>query len=185
MKFLYTDSEVGDIVIQQNARAKNLSLRVRSDETLHLTVPYGATVGRIKAFLESKRQWILDAKATMRERNIANGACNKAENWEEMLEITKQRIVPRLLELADKYGFRIRSIRLKRNRTNWGSCSSKGNINLNICLAKLPQELCDYVLLHELCHLVHMNHGKEFHALLESICPGHLELQKKIKSYKL
>ncbi len=61
----------------------------------------------------------------------------------------------------------------------------RGNINLNINLVRLPHELRDYVFLHELCHLRHMNHGPEFHALLESLCPGHLQLRKELKKWMI
>lgn len=70
------------------------------------------------------------------------------------------------------------------NVSNWGSCSSKGNINLNLRLVTLPAELHDYVMLCELCHLKQMNHGPEFHALLELVCPGHRELQRRMKAYR-
>lgn len=91
----------------------------------------------------------------------------------------------RLEELAELYGFRYNQVRIKHNVSNWGSCSVKGNINLNLNLMRLPEELRDYVMLHELCHLKHMNHGPQFHALLESVCPDHLALRKRLREYKL
>ena len=91
----------------------------------------------------------------------------------------------RLNELAAAYGFTYNNVRIKHNLSNWGSCSSKGNINLNLNLMRVPTELQDYVILHELCHLKHMNHSPEFHALLESICPGHRELQRRLRDFKL
>lgn len=91
----------------------------------------------------------------------------------------------RLRELADRNGFRFNQVRIKHNVSNWGSCSVKGNINLNLNLMRLPEELRDYVMLHELCHLKHLNHGPEFHALLESVCPEHRRLQRQLKDYKL
>ncbi len=91
----------------------------------------------------------------------------------------------RLRELADLNGFRYNQVRIKHNVSNWGSCSVKGNINLNLNLMRLPEELRDYVMLHELCHLKHLNHGPEFHALLESVCPEHRRLQRQLKDYKL
>lgn len=91
----------------------------------------------------------------------------------------------RLKELAELNGFRYNQVRIKHNVSNWGSCSVKGNINLNLNLMRLPEELRDYVMLHELCHLKHLNHGPQFHALLESVCPEHRRLQRQLKDYKL
>jgi len=91
----------------------------------------------------------------------------------------------RLRELASLHGFTVNRVTIKHNVSNWGSCSSKGNINLNLNLMRVPEHLRDYVMLHELCHLRHMNHSPEFHALLESLCPGHRALGKELKNYKL
>ena len=58
---------------------------------------------------------------------------------------------------------------IKHNATNWGSCSARSNINLNLNIVRLPKALQDYVLLHELCHLRHQDHGHGFHLLLEHV----------------
>ncbi|MCQ2181588.1 MAG: M48 family metallopeptidase [Bacteroidales bacterium] len=104
----------------------------------------------------------------------------------EALRQQARAVLPqRLAVLADKYGFSYNRVTVKNNVSNWGSCSTRGNINLNLRLVTLPPELQDYVMLHELCHLRQMNHGPEFHRLLESVCPGHRELQRRMKDYRL
>ena len=97
----------------------------------------------------------------------------------------KQELPPRLAALAAQHGFVYKKVFIKNNISNWGSCSSLGNINLNLRLVTLPPELSDYVMLHELCHLKYMNHGPQFHALLESVCPGHRALARELRQYKL
>ena len=97
----------------------------------------------------------------------------------------KRELPPRLAALAAQHGFTYNKVFIKNNVSNWGSCSSLKNINLNLRLVTLPQELQDYVMLHELCHLRYLNHGKEFHALLESVCPGHRQLAQRMKEYKI
>ena len=97
----------------------------------------------------------------------------------------KKELPPRLAELAAQHGFKYNKVFIKNNISNWGSCSSLGNINLNLRLVELPSELQDYVMLHELCHLRYLNHGREFHALLESVCPGHRALAREMKEYKI
>ena len=91
----------------------------------------------------------------------------------------------RLRELAAQYGFEFNQVRIKHNVSNWGSCSSKKNINLNLNLMRLPVELRDYVMLHELCHLREMNHGPQFKALLASVCPDWQRLRAELKGYRL
>lgn len=86
----------------------------------------------------------------------------------------------KLAFLAGKYGFVYNRAAVKHNSSNWGSCSSKGNININLNLVRLPELLCDYVLLHELCHLKHPDHGQGFHALLEQLCADNLRRRQDL-----
>ena len=97
----------------------------------------------------------------------------------------KATLPPRLAELAQQHGFTYNRVSIKNSLTRWGSCSSLGNINLNLRVVTLPQELQDLVMLHELCHLKYLNHGPQFHALLESVCPGHRELARQLRDYRI
>ena len=97
----------------------------------------------------------------------------------------KAQLPPRLAALAALHGFTYARVFIKNNVSNWGSCSVRGNINLNLRLVTLPEALRDYVMLHELCHLKEMNHGPRFHALLESVCPGHHALEKELRTYRI
>ncbi len=75
----------------------------------------------------------------------------------------------------------IKELRLKQNHTNWGSCSNMGNINISTKLLQAPNWVIDYVLIHELCHLIHPNHSKNFWNEVESIDPNYLESEKWLK----
>lgn len=82
-------------------------------------------------------------------------------------------ILPTRVEnLAAAHGFRYRSVTPRNTRTRWGSCSARNDISLSIKLMKLPDHLVDYIILHELCHTVHKNHGPRFHELLDRVT-GH------------
>ena len=115
-------------------------------------------------------------------------AKRKLAETPEVAELRRQAkayLPGRLAELAAQHGFSYNQVRIKHNVSNWGSCSAKKNINLNLNLMRLPEELQDYVMLHELCHLKYMNHGKEFHALLESVCLNHKALRRQLRDFKL
>ncbi len=96
----------------------------------------------------------------------------------------KKLLPPRLEELADAHRFRYNSVSVRSSVTRWGSCSASDSINLSIHLMGLPPHLRDYVMLHELCHTVHKNHGERFHALLDKVTDGrHKALNKELKGY--
>lgn len=83
-----------------------------------------------------------------------------------------QRYLPqRVEELARMHGFKFERVRVKNQKTRWGSCSAKRNINLNLRLMMAPDEAIDYVITHELCHLRELNHSPAFWAHVESCCP--------------
>ncbi|MCF8363040.1 MAG: M48 family metallopeptidase [Prolixibacteraceae bacterium] len=92
----------------------------------------------------------------------------------------------RLLELACEHNFNYNKLFLKNLKSRWGSCSSLGNINLNVHLMRLPGHLIDYIILHELAHTVEANHGAGFWALLDKVTNGNAKkLDKEVKKYNL
>lgn len=91
----------------------------------------------------------------------------------------------RVRELADRYGFRYNSISVKNARTRWGSCSSVDNLNFSLHLMRLPDRLRDYIILHELTHTVHKNHGKGFWKLLDEVSGNAAGLDREMKDYRI
>ena len=119
-------------------------------------------------------------------RRIARRRRRKAVPDEALRAEAKAWLIPRLQELAASHGLTYNKVFIKNNVSNWGSCSVKGNINLNMQLMRLPEELRDYVILHELCHLRQLNHGAEFHTLLNSLCGGReKELRRQLRNYHI
>lgn len=90
-------------------------------------------------------------------------------------------LLPRLAARAEAYGFRYGRGTIRHQKTRWGSCSAKGTISLNMKLLFLPSELVDYILLHELCHTVHMDHSRRFWALVERYMPDCRERNRAMK----
>ena len=86
--------------------------------------------------------------------------------------------------LAEKYGLSFADLRVKNLKTRWGSCSSVNNINLNIHLMRLPEHLIDYVILHELAHTIHKNHGKGFWQTLDKFSGNARLLAKEMRQYR-
>lgn len=102
----------------------------------------------------------------------------------KVLKQEAQRYLPKRLHyLADKHGYTYQRVRLTYAKTRWGSCSSKGTISLNIALMTISEQLSDYVLLHELTHTHHMNHGVDFWRELEAVLPEAKQLDRQLRHY--
>lgn len=96
----------------------------------------------------------------------------------------KERLIPRLLNMAAERSLNLNNVKVSSAKGLWGSCSSKGNINLSLYLVLLPRHLQDYVLQHELTHLVEMNHSPRFWARLDEVCEGKAKaLRKEMRGY--
>ena len=185
MEKKYIDEVVGEVTLRKTARARGIGIRVHPDGSTSVSMPSWVRYDAGIRVLEARREWILAAQEKFAKKNTGLDAGASNVDVEKMRLQARAELPPRLLELARLHGFKVNGVRVKHNHSNWGSCSVRGNINLNINLVRLPAELRDYVLLHELCHLRHMNHGREFHALLESVCPGHKELRRELKNWRI
>lgn len=91
----------------------------------------------------------------------------------------------RILREKESYGFKVSVLRIRTMKSRWGSCSSKGAISLNTELIRMPAIYLEYVILHELSHLRHHNHGASFYELLSELFPDWKEVRKELKRYSL
>lgn len=93
----------------------------------------------------------------------------------------KRFLIPRTTEIASELGWVFGKITIRGQKTRWGSCSSKGNLNFNWRLMMTPPDAIDYVIIHELCHLHELNHSKRFWALVETHCPNYRYWRRWLK----
>jgi len=104
----------------------------------------------------------------------------------ELRQKAKSVLPAQLAKLAATHGFNYSKVTVRNSRSRWGSCSSKKSINLSLYLMLLPEHLIDYVLLHELCHTVHLNHSPAFWDLLNKCTGGKSnELRREIRRYRI
>jgi predicted metal-dependent hydrolase len=174
---------VGLVTIVKSQRAKYIRITIKPDRTVRLTIPKGESVDRAKQFLHSKIPWI--TKHRLRLSKLDNTSMNLQQpeiNVPEAIET----LVGRLEEMAKAHNYKYARVAIRNQKTKWGSCSAKNNINLNINLVRLPDELRDYVILHELVHTRFKNHSKKFWAELDRVIgTSAKELSKKLKKYQL
>lgn len=170
---IYRDPQIGDVVFRKSTRSRSISIRVHPVKGVSVSVPYIVPYSVAQAFFHTRRQWILETMARQKEKYKDVPQVSPQE-VEALRRQAKAVLPPRLAELAQRYGFVYKRVTIKHNASNWGSCSTLGNINLNLNVVRLPKILQDYVLLHELCHLRHQDHGHAFHLLLEHVLTDNL-----------
>ena len=104
---------------------------------------------------------------------------------EDSLRYEAKRILPiRLRDLAEKHGFSYAMIKINKSRSHWGSCTGQKNINISLSVMLLPEHLSDYILLHELCHTVEMNHSERFWKLMDKVTDGKaLQYRNELKTH--
>jgi predicted metal-dependent hydrolase len=173
------------LVFVRHPRARRYLIRVTDAGTVRVTVPRWGSKREAAAFAEREHAWIeqqLRARAERelreRERRRTNGDAG-GPNGEpharprELLARAKNELPPRLLELAARHGLAVTRVSIRNQRWRWGSCSRSGHICLNWRLVTMPDEVRDYVLIHELMHLKRMDHSPKFWKLVAEACPGY------------
>ena len=165
---IINDPLIGEVLLKKSTKAHRVSIRVHPVKGVTVSVPYIVPYMVAEAFFRQKRQWIIETILRQKEK-FKDVEIATPEEVEQLRKAAKMQLPQRLAELATRYGFVYNKVTIKHNATNWGSCSARNNINLNLNVVRLPKVLQDYVLLHELCHLRHHDHGHAFHLLLEHV----------------
>ncbi|MBR3329168.1 M48 family metallopeptidase [Candidatus Saccharibacteria bacterium] len=161
---IISDSEFGEVIVRKSALCRSVKFSVSTSGRLQVSVPSYTSNFLVKRFLNSNRKMIRE------KLPIKNPQTQRARDYQKKVLLKKAReYLPYRLEYyANLYGYSYERCRLTHANTRWGSCSSNGTISLNIGLMKVPETLRDYVILHELAHLNHMDHSKAFWAEVES-----------------
>ena len=227
-------AEIGTVVFKKNPRSKRITLKVKTDGKVIVTLPNSVAYKIAEPILHQNITWVKQqlekAKAKQqtsllsynsryqirhktaqifphdREQLSVSNHQDKIEilvpeTWDlstkevqeqlqyiitETLRYEAKNYLPeRTQELANQKGILINQIRVKKVKTRWGSCSSKSNINLSLYLMLLPDDLIDYVILHELAHIKHQNHSVAFWNHLEDLLPGAKILDKQLNAHRV
>ncbi|TSA25626.1 M48 family peptidase [bacterium] len=174
--------DIGPIYLERSSRAKRISISVKADR-VRVAVPTGISIKKAQKFVEEKRDWI--RKHVQRLNELQKNY--QAPPTSQYINRThaKAVLIHTLESLAQKHGFTYNRVFIKNQKTIWGSCSHKNNINLNYKLYILPDELQEYVILHEFVHLKIKNHSKNFWNELSRYCPDYKKIKKELKHYRI
>lgn len=163
------------------SKRKTVSITVKSDGQVIVRAPLLASTRRINEFVESKEDWIIKNVKRVLENPAPKPREFTPEEKKRLVKQARILITQRVEYYAPIVGVSYNRIAIKDTKTRWGSCSRDGNLNFSFRLVLKPIELLDYVVVHELCHRIHMNHSKEFWQEVERVLPDYKDRRKKLK----
>ena len=153
---------------------KTVSLQIAQEGELVVRAPKRMAKAEIDRFVESKRGWI-EKHAQNREQDVPK--MTEAE-FDTLVRHALEVIPEVVARFAPVVGVTYGRITIRNQRTRWGSCSAQGNLNFNCVLMRAPDDVLEYVVVHELCHRKEMNHGPKFWAEVERVLPNYRESRK-------
>ena len=164
-------------VIYSNRRTIALSIK---DEQLIVRAPYGTSKGRIEGVVLEHSSWILKHINKQKQRNASIGELTD-ERIKDLRRKAKSILPNKVAHFSHIMGLKSGRITITGAKTRFGSCSSKGNLSFSYLLMLYPDEAIDYVVVHELAHLVEMNHSSSFYKIIEGVMPDYKDRIKLLK----
>ena len=167
---------LSDVKIIKSSR-KTVAIEIRRDGEIIVRAPYSVKDTYIEALLLSKRAWI-EKKLT--DLKIANDSEEPTEQLteseiKELAALAKEMMPQKVAHYAEVLGLEYGKITIRNQKTRWGSCSAKNNLNFNCLLMLCPDNVVNYVVVHELCHIIHHDHSKAFWREVERVMPDYKE----------
>lgn len=164
------------------AARKTISIQIKPDG-IYVRAPLRMSDAKIESFLDSKSDWIRKhIRMVAEQKAVAKNL--QPYTYDEMRELAAKalEVLPnRVSYYAKIMGVDYGNITIRNQRTRWGSCSSKGNLNFNCLLMLLTDDIIDSVIVHELCHRKHMNHSPQFYAEVEKVFPDYQRCHRWLK----
>ena len=162
---------------------KTLAIRIIGENAVELRVPMLLTDAQIQAYLQQNRGWIEKHLRLYAQKQAERAALAPftEEEIRAMARLAVQQLPPRVASYARLLDVTYGRITVRNQKTRWGSCSGKGNLNFNCLLMLCPPAVQDYVIVHELCHRRHMDHSAEFWAEVERILPDYRQRRDWLK----
>ena len=170
--------------LKVSSRARYMRLAVYCGGELVVTAPKSVKENMIEKFIYSKSDWVIDKIDKL--SNVAKSLTKNESNIEDLKhkEMARGLAKAKLEKFNEFYKFKYNQISVRNQKTRWGSCSRKGNLNFNYKIATISEQLADYIVVHELCHLGEFNHSPRFWNLVGKTLPNYLNLRKELKEIR-
>lgn len=156
-------------------------MTIKPGGEIRITLPMRARPGALDAFLLEHMDWICKKWSMLSAYPKQMTKSESQALYKKHKEEARKLVVERIAFFNTTYNFPFGAIAIRNQKTRWGSCSKKGNLNFNYKIALLPQDLADYVIVHELCHLKEFNHGEKFWTLVEKAIPDYKKKRLLLK----
>ena len=169
------------------SKRRTVSIEINKDGSVLVRAPRLLPKLAIEKLLFEKQEWIEKKRAEMLKRNALKGkACEEnvklsGKDIERLKRKAAELIYPLVEEYSELIGVTYNRVTIRAQKTRWGSCSSKGNLNFNCLLALCPEPVIRYVVVHELSHRKYMNHSKQFWNEVAMSMPDYKEYRKWLK----
>lgn len=167
--------------LERRRNIKNLSLSVYPSGEVIIRAPYFYPKFLITKFLEKKSNWLIKKINSLKNSQLPSISQKTKADYLKDKERARELILERLKYFNQYYNFKYQDIRIKNQKSLWGSCSKRANLNFNFRLLYLSPQLRDYIIVHELCHLKELNHSAKFWSLVSLTIPNYKILRKNLK----
>ena len=184
-KQIVIDNETIAYTLKKSKRAKRIILAIKSDGRVVVTIPfyYREKVG--ERFIKEKGSWLVSKLKFYKQFEGQPIIKYSKKDYLKQKDNAYKLVVERIEHFNEIYKFKFKRISIRNQKTRWGSCSSKSNLNFNYKIIYLPARLADYIIVHELCHLKQMNHSKKFWDLVSIFFPNHKEIRKELRNLRI
>jgi predicted metal-dependent hydrolase len=174
--------EFSTLTIIKSNRARRMRIAIYCDGRVLVTVPSLLGESLIKKFIFEKKEWISEHLNKFLKSPIRHVKLNTKGEYKKS-KIQAFNLVKERLDYFNRYyNFPFNKVSIKNQKTRWGSCSKRGNLNFNYKILFLPMEARDYIIVHELCHLKEFNHSKNFWNLVKETIPNFQDIRKSLRS---
>ena len=176
-------SDLGfDFDLKVNPRARRISISVHPDLRVVVSTPSRTSMVVVKKFVQKHADWVrarLEKFRQMPKPKFVPGGSKK--DYENSKEEARKFVKARIKYFNEFYRARVGRISIRNQKTRWGSCSVDGNLSFNYKLVRMPIRMADYIIVHELCHILQFDHSPRFWALVERAIPEYKKIRKQLQ----
>jgi predicted metal-dependent hydrolase len=171
--------------LRKSRRARRMRLAVYCDGAVVVTTPFDLQETVAERFIREKSRWLLSKIAFFKQFKGQVITRYSRQDYSKYKDEALRFVIERIDHLNGMYKFNFNKINIRNQKTRWGSCSKKGNLNFNYKISFLPSRLAAYIIVHELCHLKEFNHSRRFWGLVRQAFPDYKEVRRELRRFSI